>query len=153
LTYQVHTATSVPESLASKSIKTITYPIHWISPQQLFSLSKSEVRAGRPLTITGQLEDKLGRGHADYHQRWVCHRLLGSGLSAATGAFGSALYFEKSWEINTFLTQITVHLLKSSNLILVPPRRYKKILLYKLLQMSVTLCKKNLHYLDCLSLL
>jgi hypothetical protein len=45
-------------------------------PSELISLSKSEATAGWPLTVPGQLQDKLGRGHADYRQRWVHHGLL-----------------------------------------------------------------------------
>jgi hypothetical protein len=53
-----------------------SHPIHWISPHQTFSLSKSEVRVVWALAVPGQLQDELGRDHAHYCQRWVRHCIL-----------------------------------------------------------------------------
>ncbi len=52
------------------------HPIHLILPQQtFFSFSKSKTRAGWPVAIPEQLQDKLGKGYANHCRRWVCHSL------------------------------------------------------------------------------
>jgi hypothetical protein len=45
-------------------------------PSRLFSLFKSEVGAGWPLSVSGQLEDDLSRDHMDHCQRWIRFCLL-----------------------------------------------------------------------------
>jgi hypothetical protein len=63
----IHIATYVQESLAAKRIKMIPHPSYSldITPADyfLFPIVKSEL-AGLP----GQLQDKLGWGHADHRQ-------------------------------------------------------------------------------------
>jgi hypothetical protein len=68
LTHQFHIATSVEKFLVVKGIKTISHPSYSLNhPSELFTLSKREVRASWPLAVAGQLQDELGRGHADHH--------------------------------------------------------------------------------------
>ncbi len=86
LTYQVHTATSVPESLASKSIKTITYPIHWISPQQLFlflrvkselaglSLSQDSLKTSWVGVMQTIIKDEFAIAFGQWYER--CYRCI-----------------------------------------------------------------------------
>jgi hypothetical protein len=67
LTHQFYIATSVEKFLVVKGIQTISHPSYSLNhPSELFTLSKSEVRAR---TVPGQLQDELGRGHADHHRR------------------------------------------------------------------------------------
>ncbi len=75
--HQVLTANSVYLALVGKGVKMIPHLPYSpnIAPVD-FSLSKSEVRAGWSLAVPRQLQDELGRGHADHHRRQVPHCLL-----------------------------------------------------------------------------
>jgi hypothetical protein len=70
--HQVYTANSVQESLVAKaSRQSPSCPVHWMLPQGLFSLSKSDVRAGWPHAVLGQRHDELSKGNVDHRQRQV----------------------------------------------------------------------------------
>jgi hypothetical protein len=63
-----HLCPRVPNSKRCQDNHPSTLPTGY-HPSGLFSLSKCEVRAGWPLAVPRQLQDKLGGGHEDHQQR------------------------------------------------------------------------------------
>ncbi len=81
-------------------------------PSELFPLSKNEVRAGWLLEVPGQLQDELGRGHADYPQRWVCQHPLAVVWNyfppSSVSKVGTILKKSADWSDTNYLGKVSV---------------------------------------------
>ncbi len=108
-------------------------------PQQIFSLSKSEVRAGWPLIVSGQLQDELGMGmltitrdeFAPTFRQWYEH---------CNKCIQIEDDFHKNWETYTFQTLNVIILLNYLGLLLIPPCTYVCVSVYSIHIIVIIVC-------------